>query len=90
MLCLTSEYSIEDHIKTVMCGSIKQSPLWNVYAEHFLQAYRLCAKLDFIASVALWPPALVFNRKWLPSTADIIQLDAAFAHPLEFHDISDA
>jgi hypothetical protein len=90
MFRLPSESCIEAHIKPVVSCAIEERAFRDVNAKHFLQAYRLGANLNLIATVPLWPAAFVLNRKRTPQSPDIDKLNAAFVRPMKFHNIGDS
>jgi len=81
---------IEGDVETMPRCSVEQRSIGHLYLEHFLQADGLSAKLNFIAVLALWPPALVLDRKGLPEACYIRKADSFFGHAMELHHVCDS
>ena len=59
-----AQFCVEGDVGPASWLAVEERACRNRNFEHFFQAHRLSAKLDFIGAVRLGLAALVFDRKW--------------------------
>ena len=93
-----AKLGIEGDIRPAARLAVKERPRRNRYAEHLLQADRLCAELDFVGPVRFGLVAFVFDGERASEAGDsrkpggdLRLIGGAFGvHKVELHHIRDA
>jgi hypothetical protein len=71
-----TKFTAENDLVAPSRLSVIERSFGDLSAKHFLQTQRLCAELDFVASISLRPATLVLHRERTPQAFQFRKYDA--------------